>query len=95
MDTLTIVEVGGTVDRKTDEVIFTRNILNDSGSASVVLNRLPGTTGMTGSGTLVTLTFQVVGQGAETNVQIPDVTLRDSQMQQITAAAPSLVVRIQ
>ena len=45
------------------QVIFTKNILNDTGTATVNLNRMPGTSGVSGSGTLVTLTFQVVGRG--------------------------------
>jgi hypothetical protein len=72
------------------QVIFTRNILNDSGNASVVLNRLPGS-----SGALLTLTFQAIGQGAEADVQVSDSTIRDSKMETIPVSAPVLRVRIE
>ncbi|MCP5116676.1 MAG: hypothetical protein GY953_38095 [bacterium] len=77
------------------QIIFTRNILNDSGDASVVLNRLPGTQGMSGSGTLVTLTFQVTGSDATTEVGTPGFSLRNSEMQPLGVAAPALTVKIE
>lgn len=76
------------------QVIFTRNILNDSGDAAIILNRMPGSGGVSGSGTLVTLTFQAVEQGA-TQVTVPDLTLRDSQMQPVPVTAPVLQVSIE
>jgi general secretion pathway protein D len=60
------------------QVVFTKNIMNDAGTATVNLNRFPGTKGVSGSGTLVTLSFQAVGKG-ETRVTIPNLAIRDSQ----------------
>ena len=76
------------------QVIFTRNILNESGTASVVLNRLPGSGGISGSGSLVELVFEAVAPG-ETQIQVPGLTIRDSQMQSIPVEAPTLAVTVQ
>ena len=75
------------------EVIFTRNILNDTGDATVNLGRMEGMGGVSGSGTLVTLTFQVVGKGS-TTVTAPQVSLRDSRGQTILSASPQVTVQV-
>ena len=75
------------------QVVFTKNIMNDSGTATVNLNRLPGSKGVTGSGTLVTLSFQAVGRGT-TTVSIPNLTVRDSQGATLTTANPTVTVNI-
>jgi general secretion pathway protein D len=75
------------------EVIFTRNILNPAGEAKMMLRRLPGTGGITGSGTLVTLTFRVVGQGV-TTVTAPQLVFQDSRGQTLLTASPELRVTI-
>jgi general secretion pathway protein D len=75
------------------EVIFTRNILNDTGDATVNLSRLPGSGGVNGSGTLLTLTFQVVGRGTAT-VTAPEFTPQSSQMQPLMTASPQVTVTV-
>ena len=60
------------------EVLFTRNILNETGDASIVLSRMPGSVGVSGSGSLVTLTFQVVGKGV-TVIAAPQLSFQDSR----------------
>jgi general secretion pathway protein D len=74
--------------------IFTRNIRNDAGEANILLNRLPGTTGVSGSGTLVTLVFQAVARGT-TQVNLAEFNVRNSQMQPIAVAAPVLPVTVE
>jgi general secretion pathway protein D len=74
--------------------IFSRNIMNDRGEAAVILNRLPGTTGVSGAGSLLTFVFQAVGTG-KAEVKLADVTLRDSKMQTIGAEAGSTVIIVQ
>ncbi len=76
------------------QIVFTRNILNDLGEAIVNLNRVPGSGGVTGSGSLAILTFQAIGRGA-TTVTFPELTLRDYQLQIIPLPAPQLSVTIQ
>ena len=43
----------------------TENIRNDTGEATITLARLPGSPGVTGTGGLITLTFQAVGINEE------------------------------
>jgi hypothetical protein len=62
--------------------------MNDAGSATVNLNRFPGSKGVTGSGTLVTLSFQAVGRGSA-KVAIPNLSVRDSQGSTIATSAPA------
>ncbi len=73
--------------------VFTKNIMNDTGAASVQLNRPPGTPGANGSGTLVTLTFQATARGA-TTVTLPNVTIKDSKGQVIASGSPRLAVNV-
>src|SRR5207302_11278866 len=73
--------------------VFTKNIMNDTGTATIQLNRLPGTPGANGSGVLVMLAFQAVGRGA-TTVTIPSLTVRNSQGQVIATASPTLSVNV-
>jgi general secretion pathway protein D len=75
------------------DVLFTRNILNETGDLTVILNRMPGTGGISGSGTLVTLDFQVVGQGV-TTVTVPELAFQDSRSQTILSASPQVTVTI-
>lgn len=67
--------------------LFSRNIRNDAGEASILLSRLPGSPGVSGSGGLVTLMFQAVGKGS-TEVRFTELTLRNTQMQPLNAQAP-------
>lgn len=76
------------------QVIFTRNIFNSTGNASIVLNRLPGSGGVSGTGTLVTLTFEAIHPGT-TRVTIPALTIRNSEMQPAPVTAPSLRVTVE
>ena len=73
--------------------VFTKNIQNDNGMASVNLNRLPGTPGASGSGVLVTLIFQGVAQGS-TTVTVPNFTVRGTQGQVVAAGSPQIVINV-
>ena len=75
------------------QVAFSKNILNDTGEGTVNISRFPSTGGVSGSGALVTLVFQAVAHG-ETVVTIPQLTLRNSQSQPITATSPQLTVTV-
>ncbi len=86
---LTEVTRGAMLAADGQQPIFTRNIQNDTGEAAIVLNRLPGSSGVSGAGTLVTLLFQAVGKGA-TEVVVIDLNLRNSRMQPVQAAPPAL-----
>lgn len=73
--------------------LLTKNIQNESGTASVQVSRQPGLKGATGSGALVTFTFSAVAAG-ETQVMAPNIAVRDSQGQPAGNGVSSLTVRI-
>jgi general secretion pathway protein D len=87
------IERGGLFVADSQEAIFTRNILNDTGDASVILNRMPGTRGISGSGSLINLIFQAVEAGA-TEVRLAEIAVRNSEMAPIPVEAPVLAVKI-
>ena len=72
---------------------FSENTLNDTGEATVTLNRLPGAGGLSGSGALVSFTFLAVGKGSA-NVQVVESNFKNSQMQPISAPGPQVQVEI-
>jgi general secretion pathway protein D len=72
---------------------FTKNILNDAGSATVQLARPSGTAGALGSGVLVNLVFQAVGSGA-TKVTLPNLSLLNSQGQALFSGSPQVTVNV-
>ena len=74
--------------------LFTRNIRNDAGEVSIILNRLPGSAGVSGSGGLVNLVFQAVGKGS-TEVKVAEVSLRNSQQQPVAVDAPAVTVNVE
>ena len=92
---LRLIEVkpGSLLSSDGQKIVFTRNILNDSGDATVNLNRMPGTGGIGGSGPLATFTFQAVNPGV-TVVTFSELTARNSQLQPIQAGIPRASVMI-
>jgi general secretion pathway protein D len=75
------------------QVAFSKNVMNDTGEATVNVSRFPATGGVSGSGSIVTLVFQAVGRG-DTVVTVPELTLRNSQSQSILTATPQLAVSV-
>jgi general secretion pathway protein D len=74
--------------------VFAKNIQNDSGTATIELSRPAGAPGASGTGVLMTLSFQAVARG-NTSVTIPNLIMRNSQNQSANAGNASLPVRIQ
>ncbi len=70
-----------------------KNILNDTGDATVALRRFPDAGGVGGSGALVTFVFQMVSPGT-TTVTFSDLTLRNPQLRPIVSGAPPLTVTV-
>ena len=91
---LTSVQQGNFMSQDGQRVTFNENTLNEQGEAIISINRLPGAGGIGGTGPLVNLTFQPVAPGT-TNVQVSEVTVRNSQLQQINVAPPSVAVTVQ
>jgi len=74
------------------QVAFSKNVLNDSGEATINVSRFPTTGGVSGSGSLVTLVFQAVGKGD--TVVTAQLSLRNSQSQPILTVAPQLAASV-
>ena len=74
--------------------VFTKNIMNDSGAATVQLSRQPGTPGVNGAGVLVTLSFQAVGKGSSP-VLIPNMVVLNSQGQPVASGSPRMMITVQ
>jgi general secretion pathway protein D len=90
---LTDVTRGDLLARDGQQVVFTRNILNDTGDATINLNRMPGTGGIGGSGALVTLTFQALGKGTAV-VSLGSFTPRNAKLEPLSASVPPLRVEV-
>ena len=73
--------------------VFTKNIMNDTGTAVIQLNRQPGTPGVNGSGVLATLNFTAIGRGI-TVVNMPALAVRNSQGQPTAAGNPQLTIAV-
>ena len=70
-----------------------RNILNDTGDATITIARDPKGPGVSGSGGLVTITFQAVGRGT-TTVTLPQLTLKNTPGQPVVTNTPVLNVTV-
>jgi general secretion pathway protein D len=73
--------------------IFTKNVQNDAGMAAINLSRTPGSTGVSGSGVLVTMIFQAIAPGS-TTVRIPNLTVKDAQGQVVASGMPQMVINV-
>ncbi len=70
------------------------DIRNDTGDASIEVNRVAGAGGVSGTGPLLQFTFTAVGKGT-TTVSVTEAALKNSGKQPISAPAPSVSVTVQ
>jgi general secretion pathway protein D len=70
------------------------DIRNDTGDASIDVNRVAGAAGVSGNGPLLQFTFTAVGKGT-TNVTITQAGLKNSTQQPIGVPAPQASVTVQ
>jgi general secretion pathway protein D len=91
---LTAVRQGGLMAADSQRLNFSENTLNDIGEAVITLNRIPGTGGVSGSGSLVQLTFQPIARGSA-QIALSEITLRNTQLQPIAVPLPMLSVNVQ
>ena len=70
------------------------DIRNDTGDASIEVNRVAGAAGVNGTGPLLQLTFTAVGKG-NTTVSVTEAPLKNSAQQPIAVQAPTVSVTIQ
>lgn len=71
-----------------------KDIRNDTGEAMLTVTRLPGSAGVSGSGSIATLNFTAVGSGAS-NIEVTELGLKNSQMQPLAAKLVALPVKVQ
>jgi general secretion pathway protein D len=84
---------GDFLSRDGQRITSAKDIRNDAGEAWVTLNRLPGAGGVSGSGTLATFSFTVIGKG-NTKVTVTDFGLKNTQLQPISVTAPEAAVTV-
>jgi len=70
------------------------DIRNDTGDASVDINRVAGTAGVSGSGPLMVFQFTAVGKGSS-SVSVSEVNLKNSKQEPLSVTAPSVTVSVQ
>jgi general secretion pathway protein D len=70
------------------------DIRNDTGDASIEVNRVAGSPGVNGSGPLLQFTFTAVGKG-NTNVNVTEAPFKNSRKQPIVLQGPSVSVTVQ
>lgn len=90
---LTDVVRGNLLASDGQQVAFSKNVINDTGEATVNVSRFPATGGVSGSGSILTLVFQAVGKG-QTVVTVPSLVLRNSKSQPILSATPAIAVTV-
>ncbi|MEJ7606964.1 MAG: cohesin domain-containing protein [Bryobacteraceae bacterium] len=91
---LTGVQPGALLSSDGAKPNFSENTLNDTGDATIRLNRLPGTAGINGSGALLNFTFQAIERGSSA-VSVLDPAFTNSKLQPLAVAAPSVTVTVQ
>ncbi len=84
---------GELIRRNGPELVPSRNILNDSGDATIGIARDPASGGISGSGTVLTVVFQAIAKGT-TMVTVPQFTMTGSAGQPIRAPAPTLGINV-
>lgn len=90
---LTEVQRGAFLSSDGAQVTFSETKLADPGGVIVSMNRVPGSGGVSGSGTLLTLKFQAVGRGVAM-LSFDELVLRDATLNNINAQAPSMAITV-
>jgi general secretion pathway protein D len=76
-----------------EEPAMIKNVQNDAGMASVRLSTKPGSVGLTGSGTLLTLNFKAVGGGAS-SLSVSNITLNNAKNQLVGSGSPKMNISV-
>ena len=91
---LTSIKPGQLMSADGQKINFTESTMNDTGDATVTLNRLPGTGGVAGSGPILSLTFQAIGRGTS-NIAVTEAGVKNLQLQPIPVSSPSVSINVQ
>jgi len=84
---------GDLIRRNGPDLVPSRNVLNDSGDATIGIARDPSSGGISGSGTVLTIVFQAVARGLAT-ITAPQFTMTGSAGQSIPVQAPMLTLNV-
>jgi general secretion pathway protein D len=76
-----------------EEPLLIKNVQNESGMATVRVRRKPGSAAVSGSGTMLTLTFKALAGGTAT-LTAANVTLNNAQDQMLGSGSPTMTVKI-
>jgi general secretion pathway protein D len=87
------VSAGDLFSKDGSAALFSKDVQEAQGIATVQTSRQPGASGVNGPGTLLTLRFQALAPGA-TTVSVLNVTLRNSQARTAGSSQPELAVSI-
>jgi general secretion pathway protein D len=85
---------GDLFTRDGTRVTSVKDIRNDSGEATITVARLPGSSGVTGSGVIAALNFVAIGKGSSV-ITISESALKNSQQQPINVTVGELPVKVQ
>ncbi len=85
------VKAGGFLGELGKQVIFSEVRSRQGGETKIQLQRLAGSAGVDGSGTLLTLKFEAKSAGTA-SISVADFSLRDSKLQPLPAAPPQTSV---
>ncbi len=91
---VTSVSAGTLMNGDGGKIDFTPTIVNETGDIAVNLSRAPGIGGVSGSGPVLSVSFQAVGKG-ETKVQVIDAGFRTTQLAPVAVGAPAMSVNVQ
>jgi general secretion pathway protein D len=91
---LEMISAGALLSQDGKIVAPSLDIRNDTGDASIDVNRLAAAGGVSGTGPLLQLTFTAVGKGS-TAVTVTEAGLRNSAKQPIMVQPPSVSVVVQ
>jgi general secretion pathway protein D len=76
-----------------EDPLVIKNVQNESGLASIRVNRKPGSAAVGGSGTLLTLTLKALAPGAA-KLTAANITLNNAQTQMLGSGSPVLAINI-
>jgi general secretion pathway protein D len=76
-----------------EDPLVIKNVQNESGLASIRVNRKPGSAAVGGNGTLLTLTLKALAPGAA-KLTAANITLNNAQTQMLGSGSPVLTINI-
>jgi general secretion pathway protein D len=76
-----------------EDPLVIKNVQNESGLASIRVNRKPGSAAVGGNGTLLTLTLKALAPGAA-RLTAANITLNNAQTQMLGSGSPVLTINI-